>query len=163
MKVTRKRSWFPWLVVGLLCAHVAGMVVAVFVAMGDRTFVPLPDYYGRAIRWDQSQDAARQSDALGWSRKFSISPPDSTGKRTITVDVTDAARKAVSGLKAAATIYPELAQNHAEKVNFTDNGDGTYSAAYRPVSRGPIIVELEASRNLDRYVTRAQLFVGGGV
>lgn len=162
MNPSRKRAWFPWLVVGLLTAHVAGMAVAVVVATGDRTFVALPDYYGKSIRWDQSQEAARKSDALGWSRTFNVSPPDSKGMRTLSVRVVDANAVAIAGLEATATVYPELAPNHVEKLSFTDNGDGSYTSSFRSGSRGPIVVELRAAKNGDVYLTRAQLFVGSG-
>lgn len=163
MKVKpKKRAWFPYIVVGLLVAHVGGMMLAVYIAIGDHTFVALPDYYGKSIRWDQIQDELRRSDALGWKRTIQIVSADKSGNLTLRMQVTDADKNPVSGLAATAVVFPELLPNQTLTVSFRDEGQGSYSASYAPTHTGPIVLDLRATRAADTFVTRATLFLGSG-
>ncbi len=160
--ISSKRSWFPWLVIGLLSAHVAGMVLAVIIATGDHSFVALPDFYSKAVKWDQSQEAARKSDALNWKRTFTLSKPDARGNRTVSVRFTDAKQASLPGLKVTAIVYPELLQTKTIDLSFSEDADGNYSAVFTPTHAGPIVVELRASRNDETFLSKAELFVGSG-
>jgi nitrogen fixation protein FixH len=161
MKVTKKSGWFVWVVVGLLATHVAGMMTAVYVATGDRTFVAMPDYYSRSVQWDQRRELARQSDALGWTRTISLSPADEQGRRTLSIRVADRSGAPVAGLEARASLYPEMFPNLVQKVVLTDGGEGTYTTQYAKPAHGPLVIELVASRGGETFVTQATLMVGG--
>lgn len=151
-----------WLVIGLLVTHVIGMMTAVRYAMGDRTFIALPDYYGKSIRWDKTRETARRSEALGWTRTISVSPADAKGERVISIRITDKAHVAIAGLKAIATVYPELFPNQSQDVLFNDHGDGTYSVRYTKTAHGPLVVDFSATKADQTFVTRSTLMVGGG-
>jgi hypothetical protein len=68
---TRKRTGgrrvWPWIILGLLLAHTAAMIVFVTIANRDASFSVDPDYYGKAVRWDQDQAIRRASDLLDWN------------------------------------------------------------------------------------------------
>ena len=62
------RHRWPWIAVALLGGHATLICVAVTLAVGrvGQTGVQ-PDYYQRAVAWDDRQAALRASEALGWS------------------------------------------------------------------------------------------------
>ena len=161
MKMTKKRGWFLWVVVGLLVTHVAGMMTAVYIAVGDRTFVAMPDYYAKSVQWDQRRELARRSDALGWTRTVSLSSADEQGKRTVSVRILDRDGRPVNGLKAQASLYPELFPNLVHRVALAEDGEGGYSTSYTRPAHGPLVVELVATREGESFVTTATLMVGG--
>lgn len=158
---TKKRGWFKWVVVGLLVTHVTGMMTAVYVAVGDRTFVALPDYYSKSVNWDQTQEIARKSESLGWTRSVSLSPVDGQGKRIISIQVLDKDQRPVTGLKAQISVYPELFPNLIQKIVLSEGADGTYATSYAKPAQGPLVIELTAARGTDTFVTRANLMFGG--
>jgi hypothetical protein len=160
-KTGKKRGWFMWLAIGLLVTHVAGMMTAVYIAVGDRTFIAMPDYYGKSIRWDQTQEIARRSEARGWTRFVSILPANEKGERVISIRVIDKYQKPVVGLKAEAVVFPELFPNLVQNLVMAENVDGTYTASYVKPAHGPLVIELTATRGTETYVTRSTLMVGG--
>lgn len=150
-----------WVAVGLLVAHVGGMLTAVYIAVGDRTFVALPDYYSKSIKWDQNQDLIRRSEALGWHRSVALNVV-SPGNYALQISVTDKDGQPVSGLKAKAVIYPELFPNLAHDFVLSEAAPGQYSIDYVHPAHGPIVIELSAIRGAEAYLTRAVLMTGMG-
>lgn len=49
------------IIVGLLVIHAACMLIAVWIATRQSTGA-IPDYYQKAVHWDQSQAQTRKSD-----------------------------------------------------------------------------------------------------
>jgi hypothetical protein len=105
----RKRSPWPYAIVGLLGAHVSAMVLAVHVAGGSSGHTLLPEYHDRGSTWDEARAAAVRSDALGWT--LAVVPAvlseaavlgDGTGQRRLGLVLRDAAGDPVSG--AAVTV-----------------------------------------------------------
>lgn len=104
------RLRWPMIVVGLLTAHVSAMALAVHVAKGapdsgngNRV---LPDYYERAVRWDEERRAAEATDDLGWTVLPSVSTfVAEDGSRELTVSVTDDAGMPVDGLELSAAVW----------------------------------------------------------
>ena len=92
----RHRSKWPFIVVGLLLAHVGLMTAAVMLATRDKSFAVTPDYYEQALHWDRDQAAKRASEKLGW--KLEIQPADQVdplGRRAATLALTDATGKPI--------------------------------------------------------------------
>jgi nitrogen fixation protein FixH len=83
-------------VVGLLVGNAIAMGVLLAEA-GDPTPRVLPDYYRRAIAWDDTMAARRASAALGWT-----ATPTLDGDR-VAVVLVDAAGAPVSGATVTVT------------------------------------------------------------
>jgi nitrogen fixation protein FixH len=64
----RRAAWF-WgtFVVGLLSLQVTGGVIAILLASGDESVAVVPDYYQKALKWDQEVALRAASDRLGWT------------------------------------------------------------------------------------------------
>src|SRR5262249_34729893 len=93
-----RRSIWPIIIVGLLCAHVGGMVWAV-VLINHRTkdLGVVDNYYDAAVHWDQHQKLVRESEKLGWQIKIE---PVRDGVNFI---LTDAAGKPIEGAALEVT------------------------------------------------------------
>ncbi|HEX8916406.1 MAG TPA: FixH family protein [Humisphaera sp.] len=88
----RARKWWPTIIVGLLAGHTSLMVAFYFIATRDRSFSVDPDYYRKAVKWDEAQAERRASEQLGW--KAEVRPADradATGQRAVALSLTDAA------------------------------------------------------------------------
>ena len=91
-----KRARWPWIIVGLLGGHVLLMVAAVTIATHDRSFAVVPNYYQRAVNWDQTQAEKRASEKLGWHvRVEASSRVDPIGRRAVSFVLADADGKAL--------------------------------------------------------------------
>jgi nitrogen fixation protein FixH len=82
---------WPLIVLGMLACHFFVMITVAAIAMRDRSSAVLPDYYSKALNWDKTQAARRESDKLGW--KLVIEPAttvDPLGRRSLTFVLSDA-------------------------------------------------------------------------
>jgi len=102
----RKRSPWPYAIVGLLAAHVSAMMFAVQIAGGSSGHAILPEYYDRASTWDEVRAAAARSAALGWT--LDVTPAslgDGTGQRRVSLVLRDAAGDPVAGAAVQVRVY----------------------------------------------------------
>ena len=114
---TKRRSPWPWIIVGLLLCHVTLMVAAAAIATRDPSFAVVPNYYEKGVNWDKTQAEKRASDKLGW--KLTIEPsthPDARGQRTVQVGLTDAAGHAVSAAKIEFDYFHDSHANEQKNV-----------------------------------------------
>jgi len=144
-------------VVGLLCAHVSGMILAVRIATGDPTFTSVPDYYQRAVAWDDQAAAQRASDALGWQAEVTSS---ALGDRLVVV-VRDAHGAPVDGLVGVVSAYHHARTRDVYDAPLTARGDGTYFAAIGVGAPGAWQVALRAERGDEVFVLATEVVVRG--
>ena len=92
----RKRSLWPWAIIGMLGFHVLIMMAATVLATHGHGFAVVPDYYQRGLHWDAEQAVLRASDKLGWHVDVVAGTrADATGQRAVRFVLTDKAGKAV--------------------------------------------------------------------
>jgi nitrogen fixation protein FixH len=120
---------WPLLIVGLLGAHVAGMVSAVvLINHRTRTLGVVDDYYGRAVRWDEHLKRVRESEKLGWQvRVEAADEVDRAGGRAVTFVLTDAAGKAVEGATLDVTCTHPAHADVPAHYAFPASADGRFS------------------------------------
>ena len=106
-KPSRKSSWrWPLILIGLLTGHATIMMVCVAIATNDKTFAVPPDYYGRAIHWDERQAALRASEQLGWKASVeAANEVDPLGRRIAAFRLVDASGNAIPGATMEVSYY----------------------------------------------------------
>ena len=131
---TPKSRW-PWIIVGMLGSHVLIMIVAVTIAVHDRSFAVVPNYYQRGINWDAEQAILRSSAKLGWHINVLTSDQvDPTGKRAVRFELTDAAGRAVPGAVIELEYFHEAHGDEDRTVNLTpDPSDPAHFSAVLPM------------------------------
>ncbi len=82
----RSRGWlWPTAVAVILIASMASNIGVMMVANSDPAFAVEPDYYGKAVRWDDQMAQDRTNLALGWqvSGGLSLSRDAEVGRLTV--------------------------------------------------------------------------------
>jgi len=116
------RKW-PWIIVGLLSVHVAGMVTAAMIATHDRSFAVVDNYYEKAVHWDQSQALLRASREMGW--KVEIKPSDRVdplGRRRVEFVVTDAQGRAIPQAVLTVEYFHDAHAAEVRKATLSPDG-----------------------------------------
>ncbi|QQE10059.1 FixH family protein [Planctomycetota bacterium] len=89
----KKESRAKWLwagiIVALLGGHMTIMIFAAYLALSDRSHAVMPNYYEKAVKWDQTKAERKASKELGWKVTYNFTDPDITGQRNMTVSVID--------------------------------------------------------------------------
>jgi nitrogen fixation protein FixH len=125
----RSTNWrWPSIIVGMLGVHVLIMVIAVTLATRDPGFSVVPDYYQRAVHWDQEQALKKSSAELGWQIKMMPSEVvDPVGRRQVSFELVDRTGAPISGA-ALEVIYFHHAHGHESRdVKLMQNAPGRYS------------------------------------
>lgn len=120
-----RRSIWPFLIIGLLAAHVTGMVIAVTITEHDKTFLVVPDYYDKAQHWDAAQAERRVSASLGWN--VLIEPAaaiDERGNRAVRFMLSNAQGQPLPNASMEVQYFHHAHPDQQQKARLTvDAGD----------------------------------------
>lgn len=144
----RKAAWL-WgsLIVGLLSLQVAVGVVAIVLATGDPSVAIVPDYYEKALNWDDEKAMLSASDKLGWNFELSVSSgADLQGQRTIVVTLRDQAGVGIENAAVKLSIYHHARAADLRQIPLRAHGGGHYSGLAAIQRGGNWEVELTAIR-----------------
>ena len=125
------------IVVGLLVGNAVAMGVLVAEA-GDPTPRVMPDYYRKAIAWDETVAARRASDALGWSARASLE-----GDR-LAVELVDATGAPLRGAAVTITARPRSRADEITAATLAEGAPGRYAAAVGLARAGLHEIEITA-------------------
>jgi hypothetical protein len=133
----RRNAWrWPLIVVTFLIGHVLLMAIACTIAMRDKTFAVVPDYYGRALEWDQQKSAKIASGKLGWHVEVQAGRQvDARGRRTVSFVLTGAKGKPVEGATLEAVYFHHAHADQIQHVTLTaDSNDPRRFTAQVPMA-----------------------------
>jgi len=152
-----KLSYYRWpaIIVGLLVGHVVLMMFCVSYAVQNHTTAGVtPDYYNKALHWDESRQQQRVNAELGW--RVTLTPAvfaDVRGQRDVLIQVIDDQGKTIRDaevtLDAYHAVYPKV---HADHAQATDAGDEGYRAVLKLNRGGLWRVTVRVQRGDERFV-----------
>ena len=65
---------WPFIIAGALGLHVVGSMVMVYFATSNETYAVEPDYYQKALAWDDRRAQDRHNTELGWTLEYTVEP-----------------------------------------------------------------------------------------
>ncbi len=162
-KTSARRFVMPAVVLGFLGAHMLFVFTAITLAVGDPSFAVVPDYYQKAVDWDEQKAERAASEALGWtvevipSRDVSI-----RGERDVEVVVHDAEGGPVMGAAVSVTVYHHARASHVVEADLSPADEpGHYAATLDMRSEGVWDITLTVTHDDDRYVQTDKTYVRG--
>lgn len=153
----------PALVLGFLGAHMLFIFIAISLAVGDRSFAVVPDYYQKAVDWDDHKAALAASAALNWDVEI-LPSRDVTirGERELVVVLQDAQGRPITGAQVYATLYHHA---HASRVVEAElppsDAPGRYHVQADMRDEGVWDVTLRITHGPDTYLHQEKLYVRG--
>ena len=156
-------SWMIWpgIVVALLAGQLIVSFVAAALALGDPAQVVEPDYYGKALRWEQSQAELRQSEELGWVVGWEIADAaDLLGQREVKLVLIDAEGEPVTDAVAGVLFYHHALSGQREEASLTHSEDGVYTAVLPMRRDGTWQMNLRVTRGEVTFVNQRVVNVG---
>ncbi|MFN7964896.1 MAG: FixH family protein [Acidobacteriota bacterium] len=85
MKRTKPSWLWPVLIVGLLVAGAGANVAFMLVAVSDPSSAAEPDYYSKALHWDEARLQEQRSQELGWNISLSTQNSGLVGGEIVAV------------------------------------------------------------------------------
>jgi nitrogen fixation protein FixH len=149
-----QQGWhWPVIVVALLMVGVGANVGLMLVAAGDASFAVEPDYYQKALRWDETMAQETRNAALGWSVVAAFEPAARPGEVKLTARVNDRMGRAIEGARVLVETFHSARASHVLAAALVPEAAGRYAATL-PLGRPGIWeVRLRVERG-DQVFTR---------
>jgi len=157
---SRRRFVMPAVVIGLLGGHVLFIAYAITLATGDPSFGVVPDYYQRAVGFDDRKAALQASADLGWS--VELTPANSAsvrGERVLALRITDVDGLPVTGASVVLDGYHVARAGNPQSCELTEVLPGQYAGTARMTREGFWEFDLAARRGETVYVTHLRQYI----
>ena len=118
---------WAWVPLGLLLCMFFGIGTLAYIAIDDPNFALEPDYYAKALRWDQAQAQERESDSLGY--QLSVRQPllvATDGRVLLQLNLKDRNAVAISGASLEVTAFPNAFAGKVEQLTLREIAPGVY-------------------------------------
>lgn len=127
-------KFWAWVPAGLLSSMLLGLGSLAYIAADDPGFALEPNYYDKAVRWDEAQAEARESLASGF--RLELTKPlcvDPRGDVELSLSVTDRDGLPVANAEVTVEAFANAAASRVERVVLRQIAPGAYRAN---ISRG---------------------------
>jgi len=157
-----RHSWrWPLIVVGILGVHVTGMMTATLIATRDKSFIVLPNYYQKALEWDQRKSDLAAADKLGWNQRVTMSDFDAANQtQFIRIEMIDRNQQPIEGLSISITAAPETHPDRFQTFQLISESPGSYVGQLMVIRSGAWSIDIDAKRGKEHYVSIAKTWIG---
>jgi nitrogen fixation protein FixH len=151
---------WPGLVVALLVGQIVVCFVMISRAVGDPTVAIEPNYYQKAVNWDDSRAARAASAALGWSASWEVAPvADVLGERLVKLSLQDEAGAPITDAAVALRFFHHARSAERFEASLAHGGGGIYAAAVPMKRPGLWTLEVRATHGDDTFLDVSQIKV----
>lgn len=152
------RNGWPLAIASVLLLGAGFNFAIMYVAQRDPAFAIEPDYYGRAVRWDDEMAQERTNQRLNWMAVGSLtlgSSADETGR--LVVQLRDSAGAALTGARVEAETMHNARAGQRVTIALAEVAPGTYAAGLDARRPGEWEVRLVVERAGERFTQRLRL------
>ena len=152
----RTRAW-PLAIVGILLAGITSNVAFVVLASSDPAAAVEPEYYRKALAWDDEMAQQERNIALGWSAHAALTLGARGQPGRLELTVADSSGRPLSGAAVSAVVMHNARASNAQQVALQEDAAGRYSAKLLAERPGIWEVRLSVERNAQRYTVRERV------
>lgn len=146
------RCW-PVLILALLVGGAGANIALMVIATRDASFAVEPDYYEKAVHWDDVMRQETRNAALGWSVAVRFDPAPTRGQVRVAARISDRDGAPVERATVQVTAFHSARASRVFTSTLAPESNGSYSAPL-PLDR-PGIWELRLRvQQGDRVFTR---------
>lgn len=148
-----KRAWrWPLMVVGLIGGNMTLVGVTVYFATNDPSAAVEPDYYRKAVAWDDKARERSESERLGWSIDVRL-----RGGEQVEFTINDRDGRPVSGAVLGGLAFAEARASQRIPLVASEGDAGRYIASVKFSRAGLWRFEIEATRGTERFIATSQV------
>ena len=154
---------WAWVPLGLLLCMSFGIGTLAFIAIDDPNFALEPDYYAKALHWDQAQAQGRESEALGYDLRLRQPLFVSTrGRVEVELELKDRKASGISGAVVEITAFPNAFAGRIEHVVMHEVAPGVYRGELGHGMAGLWELRCAVAVGSSRYARALRVDVGKG-
>jgi nitrogen fixation protein FixH len=125
----RSGTYWPFVIVALLVGGAGANIGLMVVATRDASFAVEPDYYRKALHWDEMMAQEARNQALGWTAAVAFERLARPGEVEVTARVNDRGGRPVEGARVAIETFHSARASHVLTATLAPGAAGQYSAA----------------------------------
>lgn len=144
----RGGAFWPAAIVGLLAMNMVIVGITVFYATTDPSVAVEPNYYDKAVHWDQAAAQEQVNHRLGWRIDVSVSTPG-----MLTVKVADASGTAVDEAQIEIVAFHNARSGDRQLLHPESQGAGVYAAPIRIDMDGDWHFRVKVHRASDTFTS----------
>ncbi len=157
------RLFWPGMVVALISISLCFAGVTAFVALTDPSFAVEPDYYDKALRWDEQCEQAVRNSELGWRVEIEVSrSPDPLGRREARLTALNADGRPLEGATASVEMFHHARSSQRLSATLAESTPGVFVGSLPIERQGVWEVRFEVRRDSDAFAGSAEVRVAGG-
>ncbi|MDX2130534.1 MAG: FixH family protein [Planctomycetota bacterium] len=152
------QGW-PIAIVGLLLGNMAIVGVTVYFAARTRTSDVVPDYYAKALHWDDTARQHAANRALGWTLDVSFASVDDATSR-VRLRLTDGAGDPIRAATIDLEAFHQADPGARHTITLVSRHDGTYEGVLESSRPGRWRVHAIADAVGMRFTSEQQVDFG---
>ena len=158
----RSRGWYwPVGLAALLVASAGANIALLVITSRDASFAVEPNYYAKALAWDESMAQQARNEALGWSLGLRVDPMGVRRLMTVTVRLADRSGAPIEGAQVAVEAFHNARASRILSAALEPRGQGY--AAVMPLERpGLWEFRLRVTRGPEAFVATVTRDVAAG-
>lgn len=164
-QTVRRFSWWALVPVGLLLCMLGGLISMAVIASSDPSFAVEPDYYHKAVHWDDHQAQQAANARLGWKLNLDVQPASANaGNTRLEVDLADARGAPLTRAELQIEAFHNARAAQPFGGTMVETRPGVYSLTLPMRRAGVWEVRLTARHRGERFtdVVRLNLAPEGG-
>jgi nitrogen fixation protein FixH len=147
----RSRGWYwPVGLAALLVGSAAANVALVVITARDASFAVEPNYYAKALAWDETMAQQARNETLGWSVGLSVEPTGERGRMTVAVRLADRGGAPLGGARIAVEAFHNARASQVLMATLDPRGPD-YAAAMPLARPGRWEFRLRVTRSPDVF------------
>ncbi|HRQ73547.1 MAG TPA: FixH family protein [Phycisphaerales bacterium] len=157
------RLFWPGMVVALISISLCFAGVTAFIALTDPSFAVEPDYYEKALRWDESREQSARNDELDWRVRIEVAgTTDALGRREVRLTALDADGRPLEEAAASVEMFHHARSSQRLTATLTESTPGVFVGPLPIAREGLWEVRFEIRRAADAFTGSAEVRVAGG-
>lgn len=155
------RLW-PALIFVLLALNASIVAVTLYFALSDRSAATEPDYYRKAMAYDETIRLREESARLGWKAMVTFRPAADGRSMQLAVTLTDRDDRPIEGARVQAEAFASARSGDRQTLDLAPiagQEPGTYAAPIRVSRAGVWHVRLHATRADDHFAHEAEAYL----
>ncbi len=123
MKIKPGILW-PTVIASALALHVIGSLVMVYFATSNESYAVEPDYYQKALAWNDKRAQDHVNAQLGWHLEFKVAPAAPGQDPTLLVELTGSDGSTVTGAAINVEAFANARRNDVLTATLTASAVG---------------------------------------
>lgn len=153
----RQGRFWPVFIIAVLVGQVSFLSILVFFATRDPSFAVEPNYYLKALQWNDTAAQIQANAQLGWSVSTDLGNDVSLlGERWLVCRLQDAEGQPIGGAQMELTAFAHARADERMKIALAEAEAGSYSAKLRLRTSGLWDFEITARRGEQTFTHREQ-------